>query len=107
MIRSLTTTSPVNHAEHGTTKIDDSPFALHPFSQMTPDVEAVLDLITPHLLEQIIRYNTDEFDSFWEPQHIEAVDSIYEYIQQTYGHRINGSLFKAADKLKTQINNIT
>jgi len=35
------------------------------------------------------------------------VNSICEYIQQTYGQRINGSLFKAAYKLKTQINNIT
>ena len=98
--------SPANHAEHGMTRIDDSPFALYPFSQMTPDVEAVLDLVTPYLLEQVIKYNTDEFDSVWEPQHIEAVNNICEYIEQTYGHRINGSLFRAAAKLKDQINAI-
>lgn len=72
---------------------------------MTPDVEALLDLVTPLLLEQIIRYNTDEFDSFWEPQHIKAVDDICEYIQMTYGQRINGSLFRAAAELKARINN--
>lgn len=72
---------------------------------MTPDVEALLDLVTPYLLEQIIKYNTDEFDSCWEPQHIKAVDDICEYIEQTYGQRINGSLFRAAANLKTQINN--
>jgi len=71
---------------------------------MTPDVEAVLDLVTPYLLEQIIKYNTDEFDSFWEPQHIKAVDNICEYIEQTYTQRINGSLFKAAAKLRKALN---
>jgi hypothetical protein len=70
---------------------------------MTPEVEAVLDLVTPYLLEQILHYNTDEFDSFWEPQHIKAVDDICEYIQQTYTHRINNSLFNAATKLKSRI----
>ena len=71
---------------------------------MTQDVEAVLDLVTPYLLEQIIKYNTDEFDSFWEPQHIKAVNDICEYIEQTYGQRINGSLFRASAKLKDRIN---
>ena len=74
---------------------------------MNPRVEAVLDLIPPAQLQAILTYNTDEFDSFWEPQHIEAVDSICEYIEQTYTQRINRGLFTAAAKLRSQINEST
>lgn len=70
---------------------------------MKPEVEAVLDLITPYLLEQIIYYNTEEFDCAWEPQHVKAVEDICEYIAQTYTHRFNQSLFNSAEKLKRQI----
>jgi len=72
---------------------------------MNERVQSLLDLITPAHLEMIIEYNASEFDSFWEPHHIEAVDNICEYIEQTYTQRINSSLFRAAAKLREQINN--
>lgn len=71
---------------------------------LSPAREAILDLMPPALLQQLVAYQLKEADSDWESRHIEAVADICNYIDTVYKPSNSRSeLVRAADKLRKHL----
>lgn len=65
-------------------------------------LEALLDLIPPAMLGQIIEYQLtmpgDTVDD-WEHQHLDAADALCTYAERNYMGQLNGSIKRLRRKL--------
>ena len=67
-------------------------------------IMSILDLIPPHLLTQIVTYQTeldDIVDLDWERRHIDAAKTLIEYARSTHPDR---KLAASCDKLARKLN---
>lgn len=79
---------------------------IFPFRYSLSDTSAaLLDLIPPALLQELVEYQLDTLEAEWEPQHIRAAAELCEYVDLTYsptGYR--SKLAKLTNKLREQLN---
>lgn len=66
-------------------------------------VAALLDLVPPHVIQQIIDYQTnlpgDSVDN-WEPRHLYAAEMLCSYVESTYLQNSQSKTSKLREKLQ-------
>ncbi len=76
---------------------------LHSTSQSA--YEALLDLMPPGLLQQLVEYQLEESPELdWEQQHIQAAAELCDYVDMTYGpSQSRSALVRAANQLRAHL----
>lgn len=76
-----------------------------PHSTSQSAYEALLDLMPPGLLQQLVEYQLEESPELdWEQQHIQAAAEMCTYIDMMYGPSYgNSALVRAAKRLRKRL----